>query len=248
MFNHKLQWLKTLLAKVSGLIYPDICQICENEKATSEESYVCRSCRSKIKYIEPPFCEQCGKPYEGYITTSFICSDCRSSKIYFSQARSVAVYDDVIKKAIHLYKYKSALWIEPILAEMLIESIKTDSDWSERDAIIPVPLHFVKRNERGFNQSERLSTRISKATGIPLNTKLLKRVKYTETQTTLDRSRRSENVKNAFDVKDKSGWLKGKKLILIDDVLTTGATVNECERVLRKAGAIDVAVWTVARG
>ncbi|MGC8744960.1 MAG: ComF family protein, partial [Verrucomicrobiia bacterium] len=76
----------------------------------------------------------------------------------------------------------------------------------------------------------------------------LKRVKYTETHTTLDRSRRSENVKNAFDVKDKSGWLKGKKVILIDDVMTTGATVNECARVLRKAGAIEVAVWTVARG
>ncbi|MGB9603242.1 MAG: double zinc ribbon domain-containing protein, partial [Limisphaerales bacterium] len=67
MFKDNLQWLKTLLAKVSGLIYPDVCQICENEKATSQESYVCRSCRCKIKYIEPPFCEQCGKPYEGDI-------------------------------------------------------------------------------------------------------------------------------------------------------------------------------------
>ncbi len=160
----------------------------------------------------------------------------------------MAVYDDVIKRAIHLYKYKGALWIEPILAEMLIQRIKSESDWNEPDAVIPVPLHFVKYNERGFNQAERLSARVSKATGIPLNTKILKRVKYTETQTTLDRSRRSENVKNAFVIRDKSVWLKGKKVILIDDVMTTGATVNECARVLRKAGAIKVAVWTVARG
>lgn len=248
MFKAKLQWLKSLLADFAGLIYPDVCQICETEHATASQGYVCEKCRGKIKYIEPPFCKQCGKPYEGSITMDFICGDCKSSRIYFDRARSVARYDDVIKKVVHLYKYRGALWVEPLLFKMLLEYVEKELNYNDWDAIIPVPLHFVKYNERGFNQAERLSAFLSKSTGIQLNTRLLKRVKYTETQTTLDRTKRGENVKNAFAVSDNSMWLKGKRLILIDDVMTTGATVNECAKVLRRAGAVEIAVWTVARG
>lgn len=248
MLRIKLSWLKSLLADLAGLIYPNVCQFCEKEIATAKEGYVCKRCRSDIKYIEPPFCERCGKPYDGSITVKFICSDCKSSKIYFDRARSAVGYDGIVKKALHLYKYRSALWIEPMLAQILTTTMQKDLDSSKWDSIIPVPLHFVKFNERGFNQSERLSKSISKVTAIPVNKNVLKRIKYTETQTALDKTKRSENVKNAFLVKDNSGWMNGKKIILVDDVMTTGATVNECARMLRRAGVAKIDVWTFARG
>ncbi len=248
MLRIKLNWLKSLLADLAGLIYPNVCQFCEKEIATAKEGYVCERCKSNVKYIEPPFCERCGKPYYGSITVKFICSDCKSSKIYFDRARSAVEYEDIVKKAVHLYKYKGALWIEPMLAEILTTTIQKDLNPSEWDSVIPVPLHFVKYNERGFNQAERLSISISKATAIPVNKNVLKRIKYTETQTALNRTKRSENVKNAFVVKDKSGWLNGKRIILVDDIMTTGATVNECARMLRRAGVAKIDVWTFARG
>ncbi len=248
MFRIKLNWLKSLLEDLVGLIYPNICQFCEKEIATTKEGYVCKRCKNNIKHIEPPFCERCGKPFSGSITVRFICADCKISKIYFDHARSAVEYEGIIKKAVHLYKYRSALWIEPMLADILITTVQKDLNPDEWDSIIPVPLHFVKYYERGFNQAERLSNFISKATKIPVNKKVLKRIKYTETQTTRDRTKRSENVKNAFAVKDKIGWLKGKKIILIDDVMTTGSTVNECSRMLRRAGVAKIDVWTFARG
>jgi predicted amidophosphoribosyltransferase len=115
------------------------------------------------------------------------------------------------------------------------------------DLLVPVPLHPVKQREREFNQAERLARRLSKASCIPLNNNILRRIQPTLTQTRLSREERAENVRGAFALAG-SPDLKGQRIVLIDDVMTTGATTNACARVLRRAGASQVCVWTVARG
>jgi ComF family protein len=157
------------------------------------------------------------------------------------------VAQDVVLDVIHRYKYSRALWFEPFLAELLINQAVPELAKSSWQWIVPVPLHPAKQREREFNQAERLALRLGAAARIPINTRLLRRVLATPTQTLLSRGERVANMKNAFAMRGKQ-QLKGERILLVDDVLTTGATTSECARVLLSAGAGEVCVWTVARG
>ena len=139
------------------------------------------------------------------------------------------------------------MWFEPLLAEWLISRAKPELQSEPWDWLVPVPLHRTKQREREFNQAERLALRLSKSTGIPMNQQWLRRVLPTRTQTQLSREERMANVQNAFALKSNAG-LKDQRLVLIDDVLTTGATTSACATTLMRGGAADVCVWTVARG
>ena len=150
-------------------------------------------------------------------------------------------------QVIHRYKYQRALWFEPFLAELLVRQAAPNLSPKEWDWIVPVPLYPVKEREREFNQAERLAAHLSRATRIPLNARLLRRVEHTRTQTMLTRQERAENVRGAFAMR-RDASLRGERIVLIDDVLTTGATTSACARALRAAGARDVCVWTVLRG
>ncbi len=153
----------------------------------------------------------------------------------------------LILEVIHRYKYQRALWFEPFLSELLIFEAAPILRAEKWDFIVPVPLHPLKLREREFNQAERLAKRLSAATKIPVNTKLLRRVKLTQTQTQLTREQRAANVRGAFEMSEDKK-LNGEKIILLDDVFTTGATTGECARILSKAGAGEICVWTVSRG
>ena len=229
-----------------AFIYPEICQICEEERATSTEGFVCARCWRTVRFIRPPYCDRCGLPFEGDITTKFVCSNCHDVKLYFRSARSATVSDGATREAIHRYKYQRALWFEPFLADLLIREAAPELKRERWDWLVPIPLFSTKQREREFNQAERLAQRLSTATGIPVNTGLLHRVQPTRTQTQLNREQRSANMRGAFAAGDVK--LDGEKIVLIDDVLTTGATTNACARVLRRIGAGEVMVWTVARG
>jgi ComF family protein len=167
--------------------------------------------------------------------------------LHFGCARSAVVARGIVRDAIHRFKYQRALWFEPFLADLLIREAKQALRGQAWDFIVPVPLHAVKYREREFNQAARLAHHLSAATKIPLNEKLLRRVLPTATQTLLTRQQREANMRNAFAVAAGAG-LDGERIILVDDVFTTGATTSACARALRKAGAGDVCVWTVARG
>jgi ComF family protein len=242
-----LESVKELLAAGLGLVYPEWCQLCKSARATVGESFICADCRAQIRFIEPPFCDRCGLPFAGAITNEFECSNCQESDWHFSFARSAVVAKDQVLEVIHKYKYNRAVWFEPFLADLLIQRAAPELRRANWDWIVPVPLHPTKQREREFNQAERLAERLSRATQIPLSARLLRRVQPTRTQTWLSREERLVNVRKAFALRDNRA-LAGERVVLIDDVFTTGATTGACARVLRVAGAGEVCVWTVARG
>ncbi len=239
--------LKTCLNAALHFLYPELCQLCKNERASADQGFVCEKCRSKVRFIQPPFCDRCGLPYEGAITTQFECGQCREIDPWFATARSAVQAKNPVLEIIHKYKYNRALWFETILADFLVERARPELAKEKWDFIVPVPLHPTKQREREFNQAERLGARLSRATGIPMNARMVKRVVATKTQTLLSRAERLANVRRAFALPDGTK-LPGRQIVLVDDVLTTGATTSACARVLREAGAAKVCVWTVARG
>jgi competence protein ComFC len=228
-------------------LYPEVCQLCGAARATPEESYLCSDCRSRARFIGAPFCTRCGFPFEGAITQEFECNNCRQRNWSFRYARAAVVARDPVLEVIHRYKYGRALWFEPFLAGLLITRAKPSLETEAWDAIVPVPLHPAKQREREFNQAERLSRHLSRATGLPLHTRWLRRISPTRTQTQLSREERLNNMRGAFALR-RGVRLPGKRLVLVDDVFTTGATTDACARALRAGGAGEICVWTVARG
>jgi competence protein ComFC len=230
-----------------GLIYPRVCQLCGERAATPDSGFVCDDCRLRVRFIVPPCCERCGLPYPGDLTTPFECSNCRGLDLHFTSARSAVVAEGLVLDVIHRFKYQHQLWFEPFLAGLLIRQaapVLREEGWN---LLVPVPLHPVKEREREFNQATRLARQLGRATGIPVNHRVVRRVLPTRTQTLLSREQRAENVRRAFAAVP-GAKLDGARVVLVDDVFTTGATTSACARVLRRAGAAEVCVWTVARG
>lgn len=239
--------LKCWLDAAFALVYPPACQLCGEQRAAPREGLVCSRCWSKVRFIKPPFCERCGLPYEGEITASFQCGNCRELDFHFSSARSAVIAGGVILEAIHRYKYQQAMWFESFLADVFLREALPALRGQTWDFIVPVPLHPTKRREREFNQAERLAVRLGETAKIPLHKNLLRRVVPTRTQTLLTRQQRGANVRSAFALRN-GRRLQGQRVVLVDDVFTTGATTDACARVLRAGGAGEVCVWTVARG
>jgi ComF family protein len=230
-----------------SFFYPEICQFCKSQRATCADGYICVECRDQVRFIQPPFCNRCGLPYDGDITTEFQCSNCHDIELHFSFARSAVVANPFLLEIVHRYKYSRALWFEPFLAKLLVEKAQPILEKEQWDWIVPIPLHSLKKREREFNQAERLARQLSRATNIPIKTNLLRRKQFTRTQTQLTREQRMKNVQSAFEfLPDEK--LHGERIVLLDDVLTTGATTSACAKILRKAGAGEICVWTVARG
>ncbi len=237
-------WWNAALA----LVYPEVCQICRAERAQVAEGLVCAECWRQVRFIRAPFCERCGLPFDGALTAAFECSNCREMELPFSSARSAVAAGGLVLEVIHRYKYQRALWFEPFLADLLIREAGPVLRAAAWDWIVPVPLHPAKQREREFNQAERLAQRLAADAKIPALPRLLKRIAPTLTQTRLTRTERAANVRQAFALQPAGPDLRGARIVLLDDVFTTGATTSACARVLKQAGAAEVCVWTVARG
>lgn len=229
-----------------GLFFPNVCQLCGEGRAAKAGGYVCEACAATVRWVEPPFCSRCGRPALGAVTTEYQCAHCAEGAFAFSSARAAAFVEPLVLEVIHRYKYNRALYFEPFLARLLSSRVgaQRDPKW---DLIAPVPLHPVKLREREFNQAERLARRLGEHLGLPVRTDLVRRVVATPSQTRLSRKERAENMRNAFAPRRENA-LHGERVLLIDDILTTGATTSACARALLDAGAGDVAVWAVARG
>ena len=237
--------LSGLAKRGLALIYPEVCQLCRDEPAQPADGYVGTDCLEKMKPIEAPFCRRCGQPFEGEITGEFECTNCREMKLRFEFARGVMRGSAEMMDAVQRFKYQQALWLEPLFrrlfAEMAVEQIRS---W-RGDCLVPVPLHPVRFRERGFNQAETLCRNLSRDTGLMVLTRAVKRIRVTRTQALLSRGERLANMRGAFAPTKMN--LNDKRVVLVDDVLTIGATTNECAAACLKAGAAAVCVWTLAR-
>ena len=255
-------YIASFLSAFIDFLYPPFCFICKKDTFGEENKFVCKSCLDQIEEIEPPFCTKCGKSFpskEAFLNIEKpVCGRCekKSENIYYSRTIGLGKYDSVLKELIHLYKYNKKKELEKVLTALLMRKIKADSKTLQADLIVPVPLHWIKKRKRGFNQSEELGRYISKKLKIPM-ANYLKRRKNTKPQIGLSGEERRRNVKNAFGVRWLSRRLgifynysfysiKDKSIVLIDDVVTTGATVNECSKVLKRAGAKEVKVICLA--
>lgn len=236
-------WLKTAL----DLVFPPWCQICRLKRASCESGFVCDACQNGLQWLQPPFCEKCALPYAGSMDSNFRCANCEDMDLAFSHARSCLIVTPTFSQIIHRYKYNGHKYFEPLLTSLFVARAAPSLQSGSWTWIVPVPLHPVRRREREFNQAECLSRELSSATGIPLNVRCLSRVQNTSTQTALGREDRRRNVNKAFTVNNLE-MVRAARIVVVDDVLTTGATTDACARSLLKAGAEEVAVWTLARG
>ena len=238
------------------LFYPRRCEGCEeplHKGRSGAEMWLCDICAAKLPAISPPFCNTCGEPYEGALTSTFRCGNCADLKLHFDFAVSAHHAIGVVRELVHRFKYQRQLRLRGVLSCLLGETLK-DPRIRHAEAphvLVPVPLFHTRRREREFNQAWELCRELSKTSGIPtLNA--LKRVRATTPQARLSRHQRIENIRGAFRVRGsivQRGQLRGKTTLLVDDVLTTGSTASECARVLRReAGVEKVVVITVARG
>jgi ComF family protein len=192
-------------------------------------------------------CSRCGDPVDGRVYHSYRCSWCTSGRIHFERARSALVYNGTAKRAIQQFKYNAFLSLADDFCEYLNACVKTHYSDVVIDAVVPVPLHGKRQRERSFNQSEVLGRRLAQRLRTPFHGGCLIRCKYTGSQTELNARQRRANVKGAFRVRRKER-VQERSILLVDDVMTTGATTNECARVLKGAGAVEVNVVTVGRG
>jgi competence protein ComFC len=228
-----------------SLLYPPHCAKCSADTASGV--HLCAACAGEAKKIAPPFCRQCSQPFDGAIAGEFTCANCADRTFHFECAVTHYLSRGVVREFIHRFKYDRHFYLRHPLADWMTEALDDDRIRAQPfDAIVPVPLHAARFRERDFNQAEVLAGLLAKRAGQPL-VHALKRVRYTTTQTRLDREQRMENLRNAFRVRHAAA-VQSRHLILVDDVFTTGSTVEECARVLRQAGAASVRVVTVARG
>jgi ComF family protein len=244
MIPHPLQLLWNSFL---GLVYPERCQLCLQHPATPEQGFVCLPCRQKIRPITGPACERCGLPFQGALTQSFHCPNCQDRTLAFARARSAVEAVGPARDAIHRYKYSRALWLEPFFESIWIPAARADLASSTWSGIVPVPLHPTRLREREFNQAERLARLLGKALQLPVARDLVQRTIPTDSQTRLSREERAVNVRRAF-APATSTRIPGSRWIVVDDVLTTGATTDAVADVLKSAGAEEIVVWTVARG
>ena len=228
------------------LLYPRQCVGCGGSSPETFR-YICWDCWSDASLVEPPFCSLCGDPVAGAVEHGFVCYSCSAQRPAFDAARSAARYDGVVGESLRMLKYEKALWIAPDMAELLHRCLEAEYPGQWFDFIVPVPLHHVRRRGRGYNQSAVLARELSRRIGRPVQPGMLRRIRPTATQTNLTAADRQSNVASAFQYRRKE-WLAGRRVLLVDDVMTTGATVNACAKALKKGGAESVHVVTVARG
>jgi ComF family protein len=213
----------------------------------SDENHFCWDCRAGLNVLIQPLCRQCGDPVEGPVKHEFLCSWCLWNDPDFDMARSSVRYRGPVRRALQAFKYAYATYLVRDFVPLLEACVRAHYQAIDFDTIVCVPLYRKKERERTYNQARLLAQGLARTLGVPFLPRALRRIRSTSTQTNLTARQRRENVHNAFRT-GKASWIEGRNILLVDDVMTTGATVNECSRVLKKARAASVHVVTIARG
>ena len=228
------------------LLYPEknTCLICEDYDESIGDKYICPHCENLLKKIEIPMCSKCSKPIN-YNSLTTLCQECSIEEKHFIMSKSPYAYDNLIKKSIYSYKYYNKPYFYKMFGNLLI-NFMLSTNYTDFACIVSVPLHSSKMRKRGYNQSELLAKYISTKLSIPY-VDALKRTKKTQKQSEQSKVERMKNLKNAFTIKASAHKIINSSVLLVDDIYTTGATVDECSKVLMNYGASKVYVITIAR-
>jgi len=248
VYNQLASSFRSHLQTALDFVFPAECAACHEFAGDQRIVIFCQSCWETIRPFPASGCTQCGKPLFGVTPPSgFLCGDCRISPPYFDRVFSASIYDGVMKEAIHQFKFSRRFRLGQPLARLLLTQLAEHIEFSTYHAVLPIPLHRSRSKQRGYNQAEILAREVAAAHHLSLLTKNLIRIRRTEAQWQFNNKReRMKNVKNAFQVCQPE-QIREKRLLLIDDIFTTGSTANECAKTLKQAGAASVVVLTVSR-
>ncbi|MFB9911564.1 ComF family protein [Rhizobium paknamense] len=241
MAHRSLRGFERLGHACRDLIYPPGCAGCGLPLA--EGVGLCPPCWASVRFIEQPYCAVLGLPFSYDPGEGMVSAEAIANPPAFDRLRSVAVHDGVVRDMVHGLKYADRTDLAPLMAAWMA---RAGCDLlPDAEVIIPVPLHRWRLFSRQYNQSAELGRWLAREAGLPFRPLLLRRVKATEKQVGLTKKGRADNVRGAFQVRDREG-VAGRHLLLVDDVYTTGATVNAAARALKRAGAAKVSVLTFA--
>ncbi|HYA40989.1 MAG TPA: ComF family protein [Syntrophobacteraceae bacterium] len=238
--------LKFACSALLELLLPGSCAGCRRIRTPLERSW-CPACWNQIPWIVSPLCPVCGRPFrDSGASSNYLCGECAKSAFYFDTARSATFHEGIVRDRVHQLKFGSQTEWAPPLVELLEMAY---SGWGlpAPDLIVPVPLHLKRLAQRGFNQSGLLASRLGRKLKAPVSNNIIRRKHRTQPQTRLSREQRLKNVKGAFEVADVQ-MARGRRVLLVDDVFTTGTTLSECAKTLkRRGGASEVHAITVTR-
>lgn len=232
-----------------AVLFPDQCRVCNEPLAELTRAPVCRACLEALSPLRAgaALCQCCGVPLEA-APAEGVCGRCAAGEFDFAQARSFGAYDGALRTVVHLFKYQGMRPLAAPLAERLARVFRQEQwDGAGFGWLVAVPLDAARQRQRGYNQAELLARHLQRRVGVPLLKDACRRVRATAPQTGMTRAQRLENVRGAFGPGLRAHLLAERDVLLIDDVLTTGATLSACARALRHAGARRVCALTVAR-
>ncbi len=239
----------SLLLGLKNFFLPAFCRNCGDRILTEHNLYFCDECWATIEPVQEPKCPRCGRPHSRRVgfepVESFVCSECAGQKLWIGSTHAAGLHTGVLREAIHLLKYSRKRLMAKPLARLLLEAVTGALDFAAYDAIVPVPLHRNRLKERGYNQAGLIAEHLCQWTPGTELLHALVRVKDTPSFSMLGAQERRSQIKKAFQLLPDVD-VKKRRLLLIDDVFTTGATSNECARVLRRAGAESVDMLAVA--
>ena len=232
------------LAACVDLLLPPACLLCRQLLTTGLDAQsLCRDCLADMPPLSPAHCSCCAQPFPN-ATSSHLCSACLKRPPSFSIVHAAGLYQGSIKDAVHQLKYRNQLTLAKPLGQLLCKVVAATGAGFAADCIVPVPLHPHRLRQRGYNQALELARPISRELNVPLDTTLLQRSRKTLQQQGLSATERRSNLRNAFTLASQTSALK---VLLIDDVMTTGETVRECCRVLVAGGVKEVQVAVIGR-
>lgn len=233
--------IDNILQSLLDLIYPPRCEVC----GVLGPLALCHTCASDMVLVEAPYCQRCGL-LQPVGTPQSTCPDCRDHRLHYDAARCVGLHTGSLRRAILNFKFENRRRLQEPLGALLAQRIEEEPvlPLGQVDCLVPVPLHPSRRNWRGFDQALYLARGVEKRLGLPVLSDGLIRTRPTTPQVQLSPTQRHENIKGAFAGRPS---LQGKKILLLDDVFTTGATVNEAAKAARQSGATRVYVLTISR-
>jgi len=232
--------LSSLLSPITDYVLPHRCVTCS--QLTEESNGLCSKCFSRLNFITSPYCDVCGVSFEFEIEGRLVCGSCIVAAPKYDLGRGLFRFDQESKGLIHAFKYNDQTIYAKMFARLLLARYR--DDLGDVDLVTPVPMNRFKRMFRNYNPPQILAKEIAKILGRPMVSDILIKTKWTKAQTSLKKLEREKNLQHSLKINKKHN-IKGSKILIVDDVRTTGTTANTCSKLLKKAGAIEVKLLTI---